>query len=100
MRLKNLSWFLLSLLLFLVAFYFWRLGNERARQQSPATNAVTALLQFTNYSTATTTAPTNPLATDTVNVPSPRQPFPYRLSNTAQSIGELTRNETAVLLRR
>ncbi len=98
MRLKNLSWFLLSLLLFLAAFYFWRLGNERERQQSPATNAVTALLQFTNYSAATTTVPTNLLATDTINVPSPRQPFPYRLSNTAQSIGELTRNETAVLL--
>ena len=45
MHLRTRTWALISLLCFLAAGYFWRLGNEHARRQAPtgATNTTNAL---------------------------------------------------------
>ena len=107
MRLKTRHWFLLSLLLFVVAGYFWRLGEQRrARTHSPApTNSPTAApppfaLAVTNYA-----APTNILrprfalmATNPPNLVVTNR-LAYRLNNSTQSFAQLLRNEHAVLLR-
>ena len=104
MRLKTLSWFTLSLLLFLAAFYCWRLGERRAQllpspPPSP-TNAVAPTGPGPNVSVADRPAAAAVAGPETgsSSVTNARRPFPFRLSNTTESIGSLTRNESAVLL--
>lgn len=95
---RTRTWFLLSVLLFVGAGFFWHLGEERValrRTQrvsqarpanpSPATNFL--------HEAALTPVP-RPLASPTNRTGS----FPYRLGNTTQSIGQLSRSESAILL--
>src|SRR6187551_1245042 len=110
MRLKTRYWFLLSLVLFGAAVWFWQLGNQRVAQRraAPSTNAASATnaaigqpfkLQITN-SVASTPADSL-LATITTNAPNAKQTnlFTYRLSNTKLPLAELARSDRALLLR-
>lgn len=109
---KPLAWFLLSLACFIGAFYFWRLGDRWQAEKSRGTAATNA--QPTPASTASPAAHTRltsssetrkstapvipPLHPMTNGVVQRSTNFPYRLSNTAQGIGELVRNSKAILL--
>src|SRR5437762_11006888 len=95
------TWFLLSLMFFVAAGWFWRLGNERAaRNPSPSTNAPVKV------------SPTNTLAALLSLQPAPasktaahppvalaQKTFPYRLSNTVKPLKVLMRDDHAILLR-
>ncbi|HYV26914.1 MAG TPA: S8 family serine peptidase, partial [Candidatus Eisenbacteria bacterium] len=95
------TWFLLSLMFFIAAGWFWRLGNERtARNASPATNApvkasptntLAALLSL-QPAPAAKTASLPPVALA-------QKTFPYRLSNTTKPLKDLMRDDHAILLR-
>jgi len=114
MRWRPLLWLCLSVLFFSAAAYFWHVGNEweaRKGKASPAiappsanspTNQASATKapRLTGQSPAATTqsasragvlAPTNAQA-------AAGSRFPYRLSNTKKSLGELTRDDKAILL--
>ncbi len=110
MRLKTRHWFLLSLVLFGAAAWFWHLGDQRVarRPSAVATNAVSATnaatgqpfrLQVTNYLADASVLPL--LATVTTNVPNgpPAGLVAYRLSNTKLPLNELARSDRALLLR-
>src|SRR5438552_1075438 len=113
MHLRTRTWFLISLLCFVLAGYFWRLGIERDRRNAPsrATNPEPSVpikeLGANNFRhgpppllgaseahtnggerqfAATNRVRINPLLTN-------------RLSNTSKSLKELMRRDTAVLLR-
>jgi len=100
------------MLFFAGAAYFWHLGNEwEARkgiaspaaapptQSGPATNPVTKAPKLTGQSPAATTQSASSagvLASEQKTASGSR--FPYRLSNSKKTIGELTRDDKAILL--
>ena len=105
-------WLLLSVACFIAAFYFWRLGDKwQARtpapvaptnQAAPASAAPAATSQtrlsssvVNRDSTAPVIPPLHPMTNSVVRHSTN---FPYRLSNTTQSVGELSRNRKAILL--
>src|SRR5438876_2778601 len=116
MRLNSRFWYLLSILFFVAAVWFWLKGDEeRARRQAgrgsaaareagPLTNRmVKAPAGGTNASLvksgsvsggnqATGGVETKPSASG------PQGRFPYRLSNTEQPLSKLGRSDTAILL--
>lgn len=123
MRFESRTWFLLSLLLFAAAIYFWKRGNEYQSRKSkppvparqdPTNNQPAALHRAGSapFQLLTRLDP-DQLAPGThaapMASPAPRQAavtprrtdtnFPYRLSNTARPLRELTRAESAVLMR-
>jgi subtilisin-like proprotein convertase family protein len=113
-RRRPLLWFLISLACFIGAFYFWRLGDKWQAEKSAGTNAPAAPATPAPSSKATPAAPARltsaskqhestapyipPLHPMTNGVAQHSTNFPYRLSNTAQAIGELVRNNKAILL--
>ncbi len=94
MRLKSRTWFILSLLLFLAAGWFWHLGNQRQREKTAPAPAPT------NPAAANLSAPAAPAVSPASNAVANTVPprFPYRLSNSIRNLDELMRNERAVLL--
>ncbi len=105
---KSRTWFIASILLFIAAGYFWRLGEVRRFQAKPpaaaseslkqpgvipSSNAPISLLLNTNF----------PALTANSNASVPGTPsgnrFPYRLSNSQASLKELMRSDSAILLR-
>src|ERR1043166_899629 len=112
MRWRPLLWLCLSMLFFAAAAYFWHLGNEwEARkvaappaQVPPAKNLATnqsavKAPKLTGQSPAATTQSASSagvLASEQKTASGSR--FPYRLSNTKKSIGELTHDDKAILL--
>src|SRR5438552_1026239 len=112
MRWRPWLWLLVSLICFLGAVYFWRLGEQWAAEKKaappspdtakPATNpashplgqAHSAPIQLLsavgNLNSWPATAPGK------TNQASSR--FKYRLSNTTQTVGQLARRDSAVLL--
>ena len=108
MQLKTRTWFVISLLCFILAGYFWHLGNERYRRDMllHSTNSELAVpikeLGANNFrhapppllseipkvfgTNATNMARSNPLLTN-------------RLSNTSKPFNELIHSDTAILLR-
>src|ERR1043166_9240606 len=107
MRLKTRTWVIISLLCFIGAAWFWRLGNERAareRKQSPETSAPTGVRTNAQYSTSQPLLVSKirsgpPAAPDQFAAASTNAPFPYRLNNSPKSIKELVRSDNAILLR-
>src|SRR5438046_2206278 len=114
MRFSSRTWYLLSLLFFVAAVWFWLRGNEEVakrnaarKKAAPQTNALPPLRSATVPQTAPSApaAPGNPIAAvggapapaQAAAVPS-RDRFPYRLRNTGQSLDQLGLSETAVLL--
>src|SRR5436190_10474468 len=99
MHLKTRTWFIISVLCFLGAAYFWRLGDQHA-----ARNASTAPDQKAEPPKGGTPN-ASPSPTQALNITNGPQSsaelsnaFPYRLSNTTRSLDELMHTETAVLL--
>lgn len=95
MRLKPITWLLISLCLFIAAGLFWHWGEQQkaAYRAAKGTNAaVTGTISSQAPSVAGTNAPAASLS-----VPSAANG--YRLSNTTNTIGELERNDHAILLR-
>ena len=111
MRLRPLLWLLLSVLCFVAAFYFWRLGDRWAarRSASPLTRHAPRNTQHEPRATSLA-LPIQPLSQPgTLNSPPPTEPvkqnptrntnqFALRLSNTAATIGQLQRSDHALLL--
>ncbi len=99
MQLKTRTWLLLSLLAFLAAGLFWRLGNDYAARRRPAAPPSVPLGTNAGMSNR---SPLPPLLTRPVTTPaipaSPVSRFRLRLSNSPKPIGELQRAGTAVLL--
>src|SRR5437899_2680868 len=99
MQLKTRTWVVISLLCFIGAWYFWRLGEQKAARDprnqrdtsAPATNPTKgAGAQGTARPTRTllierAATQTNPPAAAVVAA-TPNTNFPYRLSNTTKSI--------------
>ena len=98
MYLKTRTWAAISVVSFLAAIYFWRLGNDRAaRQAQPAPPAQTnAHYPLLSTRAPAATAQAAPRAAGFIDT---NAPFKYRLRNTDKSIAELTRSDAAVLLR-
>src|SRR5438876_3451198 len=112
MQLKTRTWFLISLLCFILAGIFWHLGNEKYRRDMAprdATNqepvAPIKELGVFNFRHAPppllTTAASLKAARETnrVKVPHSIPLLSNRLSNTSKSLKELMRKDSAVLLR-
>ncbi|HEY2081774.1 MAG TPA: S8 family serine peptidase, partial [Verrucomicrobiae bacterium] len=109
-RWRPLTWLIISLACFIAAFYFWRLGDKWQAQKpatpavpaaspSPAAKAAVQPRQQSTTAKSASPAPVvalNPPATNAVVKRT--NAFPYRLSNSTQTLGELSRNRHAILL--
>jgi subtilisin-like proprotein convertase family protein len=115
MRWRPLFWLCLSVLFFAAAAYFWQLGDkweaDKAKaarpaktsspQPSPQQRETTNAPKLTGQSPAATTQSASKagvLSSLDTRHPTPATRFPYRLSNTKKSVGELTRDDKAILL--
>ncbi len=105
-------WFVISLLLFAAAVFFWKLGDRRRNAVAPAalTNAgVRHVIALTNPLVLTASIPASapasasalgqPVAIPTGSMLVQTNPFPFRLSNTEKKLAELLHDNRAVLLR-
>ncbi|MGO8926542.1 MAG: S8 family serine peptidase [Limisphaerales bacterium] len=112
MRWRPLTWLLLSVVLFAAAFYFWRLGDQwAANKKTAARSAQSRPPALTPH--ASRISPSSPfqLLSQAGNLNSTPAPdsvtnhaaratkrFSLRLSNTTASIGQLQRDDHALLL--
>src|ERR1041385_7871307 len=106
MQLRTRTWVLLSLLCFVGAAVFWKLGNERMAQRQKATSeAGPAPGRSSNQAQSTPPLPpaqnAGPAAAPSARSPVvPANPLlRLRLSNTAQPLDQLMRSDSALLLR-
>src|SRR6266571_4554317 len=91
MRRRPLFWFLISVLCFAGAVYFWRLGNKWAQEGRPKSEIRNPKSEAGQPNASTAASPRQK-ATSTTNT------FPYRLSNTTKTVGQLSRSDHAILL--
>jgi autotransporter-associated beta strand protein len=111
MRPRPILWLLISLLCFGGAWYFWRWGERRAAPKpapaapapatpaAPGPSSAAAAPQTVSFaSTAPMPLLTRLPAGATAPAPAPLGRFPYRLSNTSKSAGQLLRDDHAILL--
>src|SRR6267142_374433 len=113
MRWRPLFWLCLSVLLFVAAAYFWQLGDKwEAEKAAPPANKAAQpkssapeekqqkAPKLTGQSPAATTqsASSAGVLGSTAQHAAPGSRFAYRLSNTKKSVGELTRDDKAILL--
>src|SRR5262245_2048441 len=110
MHLKTRTWFLISLLCFILAGIFWHLGNEQYRREmgpnptnrepDPAVKELGAYnFRHAPPPLLSTAATLTPGETNRVKVPHSIPLLTNRLSNTSKPFKELMRSESAVLLR-
>jgi hypothetical protein len=113
-RWRPIAWAAVSIACFIGAVYFWRLG-DKWQAQKQAASAVTAPSNAsstqatpalstgptqTSYTKSASTAPVvdvNPPKTNAVFTKGTNA-FPYRLSNTTKTSGQLTHDSHAILL--
>lgn len=96
MRLKPSVWWAISILLFAASAFFWNLGEKkRAADQAARHKSQLPLLKATPLPPLTPEDATGSVKTNASKL-SPRR---YRVSNTTQRLGELVRNNHAILLR-
>jgi subtilisin-like proprotein convertase family protein len=112
MRWRPLFWLCLSVLFFAAAAYFWQLGDKWAaqktklvlpmekREKAPDAEKGTNAPKLTGQSPAATTQSASKAGVlgASAQHPAPGSRFAYRLSNTKKSVGELTRDDKAILL--
>src|ERR1035437_10360715 len=115
MRWRPLTWLLLSVTLFAAAFYFWRLGDQWAARSKAEDRRPKAELAVTQHAPRSTLHARHstplPLLSQGGNLNLPPAPdpltnhasritnqFPLRLRNTTASIGQLLRDDHALLL--
>src|SRR5688572_18007283 len=111
MQLKTRTWFLLSLLLFLLAGLFWVVGNRRAaRERDAASINVSSNVSSSSLVSSSRLSPSDPrvgamfarVVTNGATVSgklSPTNRLAFQVTNTARPLSELVREERAVLLR-
>jgi subtilisin-like proprotein convertase family protein len=97
MRLKTRTWFIISVLCFLGAAYFWRLGDDHSSRNGPS-----------GAGDARQSGPhpgAEPRATNAASLTNAPQSaaaisnrYPYRLSNTSKTLEQLMQSETALML--
>jgi subtilisin-like proprotein convertase family protein len=101
MRSRPSFWILLGLLLLAGAWFFWPAGHRPGTQSALAPAQKYSLAPDVTVTRPASTAPqlfavgknaTNAVATVKTN------PFPYRLSNTSKTLGELAGDRRAILL--
>src|SRR5262245_4584345 len=107
MRWRPLTWLVLSVLCFLGALYFWRLGEEWRKASAPAAPSAekssatprkaAGPLRAPPIALLSTVPQTN-AAEGEVTPASVDHRFPFRLRNTTRPLDELTRSGTAILL--
>src|SRR5437588_9369368 len=114
MRWRPLTWLLLSMLFFVGAAFFWRLGEKwaaeaeaqqhrkEAQPQTPAAHSgrhsnLTQPIQLLS-SAATLNSVPKPATTTAVASTNAGGRFPYRLSNTTKTSTELGRSDHSLLL--
>lgn len=112
-RWRTLRWLLLGVACVIAALCFWQLGNRKQTAQPPSPQAQASNIPATQASAPAqpkqrwkstfvkpaSTAPVvelKPAVTNAVIAKSTN--FPYRLSNTSQTLNELSRNNHGVLL--
>src|SRR5947209_7564587 len=99
-RRRPLVWLMISVACFIGAVYFWRLGDEWQAEKKAAAHAASSQAApaakperlESSYTKSSSTAPVvdlNPAATKPVT-PKKTNAFPYRLSNTTNTVGQLT----------
>jgi len=109
-RRRPLFWLAISAACFIGAIYFWRLGDKwQAQKQEAAAAAVPSSeaapaprpqrfeSTFTKSSSTAPVVDLNPSATKPVT-DKKTNAFPYRLSNTTNTVGQLTHNSHAIIL--
>ena len=109
MNMKPRTWALISILCFIGAAVFWRLGERQSSLSTPPppTNApapqssvgTPAPLPHLPPPQVTLASPPPPPTVVSAPAPAAPEPFPYRLRNTPETIEQLIRNAHAVLLR-
>src|SRR5437868_5988392 len=109
MPFRTRTWFLLSVMLFIAAAFFWRLGDERIAGRQASRNQLKQPPEATPRTPNPNPPRQSPFGSNFVNVtaqpiglpaPAPADPHhPYRLRNTADSVNQLARNDKAILLR-
>ncbi|HEV2210049.1 MAG TPA: LamG-like jellyroll fold domain-containing protein [Verrucomicrobiae bacterium] len=108
MRWRSLFWLCVSMLCFIGAVYFWRLGDQwaaekaasRTRAQHPKQEPAQAKPASHHAQPfALLSQPGAPNFTDTTSTNAPRAGWlKHRLSNTSQKVSALVRNNHAILL--
>ena len=91
MRFRPQTWLLLSVLLFLAGGITWHLADKESDRRAAAAAAQRATAGQTN-APASNSAPTNS------KTGAAADRFRYRLANTTQTVGQLTRSDRAILL--
>ena len=101
---RPLFWVTVSLLCLVGAFYFWRQGEARrlaeSAAQKPSTPAPVEVkpAPATNAPPASSAAPVVPAKSMAAAAAASKSRFPYRLSNTSRTTGQLLRSGTAIHL--
>src|SRR5437870_8059078 len=97
MRFRPFTWLLLSVMFFVAAFFFWRLGDEwaakRAKTPAGSTNGKQAA--------PAPSAPASPVPPPITLLSEPTNQNPrlaFRLTNTPKTVGQLARHDQAILL--
>ena len=102
MNFKPRTWALISILCFIGAAVFWRLGEQKpsvAPPPPPANPPAPQSSVVTPPSVPQAAAPQAVQSAPAPGAPAAPEAFPYRLRNTPDSIEQLIRNARAVLLR-
>src|SRR5579872_5052010 len=107
MQRRPLFWFLVSLACLCGAIYFWRLGDKWEAQKAskpvpssrpePKPGAILKAQTSPPMKLLTQAAPLNPVS-PRANAPAANTRFPYRLSNTTLTAGQLARKDKALIL--
>src|SRR5262245_35740866 len=97
------TWFLLSLLFFIAAAWFWYLGERRANPGAAPATSDPPKISTTNNRVALLSVQ-QPRVASPVPTPTPppgqeQKAFPLRLSNTSKTLKQLMRDDHALLLR-
>jgi len=111
MRWRPLTWLLLSVTLFAAAFYFWRLGDQSAAKGKAEGRRQNAESGVRHHASRIRPSSPSQLVSQGGNLNSPPPPdsltnhasrithhFSLRLSNTTASLGQLQRDDHALLL--
>src|SRR6266700_1510443 len=109
MRWRPFTWLLLSVFCFVAAVYFWRLGDQWAARKGPTpppTNQLKPKVPSPQPQSHSQAASMVLLSQGTLNAlpaghqsqTTNHQSLQYRLSNTTRTIGQLARNDRAILL--
>jgi subtilisin-like proprotein convertase family protein len=111
MRFRPITWFVLSLLLFAGAAWFWHIGEQRRKGSVPSTPRANSTQTVAAVKSAVTVTPSNAAAPGVRFVatassrelaaqgPAKTNEAKYRLTNTTKPLAQLIRDPQALLLR-